>query len=118
MRNFGAELERRRSVRRRPRAECELFLGARGWAATVVDASQGGIFVRTEAPVWPAALVRVRFQGAERYALVVHQRHVPQRLRAHLGGGVGLRWVRAEARPVRESAAERAAGERFPSASQ
>jgi hypothetical protein len=55
----------------------------------------GRLFVSTEAPVWPAALVRVRLRGAERYALVVHQRHVPPRLRALLAGGIGLRWVRS-----------------------
>jgi hypothetical protein len=95
MRDFGPELERRQSVRHRPRAECELFVGSRAHPATILDASRGGLFVSTDAPVWPAALVRVRLQGAERYALVVHQRHVPPRLRALLPGGIGLRWVRS-----------------------
>ena len=95
MRDFGLELERRQSLRHRPRAECELFVGEHAYPATILDASRGGLFVSPQAPVWPAALVRVRLQGAERYALVVHQRHVPPRLRALLPGGVGLRWIRS-----------------------
>lgn len=95
MRDFGPELERRQDLRRRPNATCELFLGAQRYDATIVDSSRGGVFVQTDAPVWPAALVRVRLQGAERFALVVHQRHTPVRLRKLVPGGVGLRWVRA-----------------------
>jgi len=62
----------------------------------IVDASRDGVFVETDAPVWPAALVRVRLQGAERFALVVRQRHVPHGLRKLSPGGIGLRWVRGE----------------------
>ena len=95
MRDFGPELERRQSLRHRPHAECELFVGSHSYPATILDASRGGLFVSSEAPVWPTALVRVRFHGAERYALVVHERHVPPRLRALLPGGIGLRWMRS-----------------------
>jgi PilZ domain len=95
MRDFGPDLERRQSLRHRPHAECEIFVGARAYPAAILDASRGGLFVSTEAPVWPTALVRVRFNGAERHALVVHQRHIPPRLRALLPGGIGLRWVRS-----------------------
>lgn len=94
MREFGPDLERRHSLRHRPHAECELLVGAHAHPATIRDASRGGLFVATEAPVWPNALVRVRFQGADRIALVVHQRQIPARLRAILPGGIGLRWVR------------------------
>ena len=97
MRDFGPELERRQHLRHRPNAACEVFIGAQRHDATIVDYSRGGVFVETDAPVWPAALVRVRLQGAERFALVVHQRHVPVRLRKLLPGGVGLRWVRGTA---------------------
>jgi hypothetical protein len=93
MRDLGPELERREHTRQQPRVACELFLGARRYEATILDASGGGLFVATEAPVWPSALVRVRLEGAERFAVVVHERHVPPRLRALLPRGVGLRWV-------------------------
>ena len=93
MRDFGADLERRQHLRHRPHAECELFVGPHSHPATIIDASRGGLFVSTEAPVWPTALVRVRFEGAERFAVVVHQRQIPPHLRALLPGAVGLRWV-------------------------
>jgi len=95
VRTFRPELERRQYLRHRPNAACELFLGDQRHDATIVDYSRGGVFVQTDAPVWPAALVRLRLQGAERFALVVHQRQVPPRLRNLVPGGVGLRWVRA-----------------------
>ena len=74
-----------------------MYVGAQRHTATVVDASPGGLFIQTDAPLWPTALVRVRHAGCDRFAVVVHQRHVPQRLRALLPGGVGVRWVRAGA---------------------
>lgn len=95
MRDFGPDLERREHLRhRRPHVECEFLVGAHSHPATIIDASRGGLFLSTEAPVWPNALVRVRFQGADRIALVVHQRQIPHRLRALVPGGIGLRWVR------------------------
>jgi hypothetical protein len=95
MRDLGPELERRAHLRHRPQDGCEVFVGAQRHTATVLDASAGGLFIQTDAPLWPAALVRVRHAGCDRFAIVVHQRLVPQRLRALLPGGVGLRWVRA-----------------------
>ena len=95
MRDLGPELERREHSRQQPRVACELFLGERRYEATIVDASRGGLFVATEAPVSPSTLVRVRLEGAERFATVVHERHIPPRLRALLPHGVGLRWVRS-----------------------
>ncbi len=96
MRDLGPDLERREHQRHRPHATCELFIGAQRHEATIVDYSRGGVFIETAAPVWPAALVRVRMQDAERFALVVHQRHIPHRLRNLVPGGVGLRWVRGK----------------------
>jgi hypothetical protein len=96
MRDLTPELERRDSLRKRPNAACELFLGTQCHDAVIVDASRGGIFVETDAPLQPAAVVRVRLRGAERFAVVVHQRHVPVRLHKLVPGGVGLRWVRGE----------------------
>ena len=95
MRDFGPDFERRQYLRHRPHAECELLVGAGAHPATILDASRGGLFLATDAPVWPNALVRVRFQGADRIAVVVHQRQIPARLRALLPGGIGLRWVRS-----------------------
>ncbi len=94
MRDLGPELERRADARQQPRVACELLLGAQRHEATVLDSSSGGLFISTEAPVVPSTLVRVRLEGAERVAVVVHERHIPARLRALLPRGVGLRWVR------------------------
>ena len=41
-------------------AGAELLVGAGSHPATIIDASRGGLFLATEAPVWPNALVRVR----------------------------------------------------------
>jgi hypothetical protein len=95
MRDLGPALERRAHMRQQPKVACELFLGGRRHEATILDASRGGLFVATEAPVWPLALVRVRREGSERFAVVVHERHIPARLRALLPRGVGLRWLRS-----------------------
>jgi hypothetical protein len=95
MRDLGPELERREHARQRPGVACELLLDAQRYPARILDASRGGLFVSTEAPVWPSALVRVQLEGTERSAVVVHERHIPPRLRALLPHGVGLRWVRS-----------------------
>jgi hypothetical protein len=95
MRDFTPELERRQHLRKRPQAACDLFVGGQRHDATIIDASSGGVFVLTDAPVGPSETVRVRLQGAERTAIVVHQRQVAMRLRKLVPGGVGLRWVRA-----------------------
>lgn len=95
MRDLGPDLERREHARRQPGVACELFVSAQCYEATILDASRGGLFVSTEAPAWPPALVRVRLAGAERFAVVVHERHIPPRLRALLPRGFGLRWLRS-----------------------
>jgi len=95
MRDLGPSLERRQSMRRQPKVACELFLGAGRHEATILDASRGGLFLATEAPLRPSALVRVRLKGAERFAVVVHERNIPALLRALLPSGVGLRWLRS-----------------------
>jgi hypothetical protein len=88
-----AELERRGHRRVRPRTQCELFVGARCFGGTIEDASRGGAFVRTEAPVRRGARVRVRWEGEERFAIVVHERPVPSLLRWVSTPGIGLRWT-------------------------
>jgi hypothetical protein len=93
MAELMAELERRGHRRVRPRTECELFVGARRFEGTIEDASRGGAFVRTEAPVRRGARVRVRWEGQERFAVVVHERAVPSFLRWVSTPGVGLRWA-------------------------
>ena len=97
MQQMTEELERRRSARHRHATGCELLLEGRTHAATVVDLSQGGVYVESEAPVWPGAMVRIRLREYERYALVLRERHIPHRLRGHLPRGFGLRWIRSGA---------------------
>lgn len=93
MSELPAELERRSHRRVRPHTACELFLGARRYPGTIEDASRGGAFVRTTAPVRRGARLRVRWEGEERFAVVVHQRPVPSFLRWVSTPGVGLRWT-------------------------
>lgn len=93
MRQLVSELERRAHRRVRPRTECELLVGARRFEGRIEDASRGGVFVRTEAVVRCGALVRVRWEGQERFAVVVYLRPVPSFLRWVSLGGIGLRWT-------------------------
>ena len=95
MQHWAEELDRRRSARHRHDAACELLLEGRTHPATVVDLSQGGVYVESEAPVWPGAMVRIRLREYERYALVLRERQIPHRLRGLVPRGFGLRWVRS-----------------------
>jgi PilZ domain-containing protein len=97
MQDWADELERRRSMRHRHATECELLLEGRTHAATVVDLSQGGVYLQSDAPVWPGAMVRLRLRDYERYALVMRERQIPHRLRGLLPRGFGLRWIRSGA---------------------
>jgi hypothetical protein len=96
MHELGLELERRAHRRQKPHTECELLVGAHRYDATVEDISRGGAFVRSDASALRGALVRVRFDDGERFAVVVHQRSVARSLRWALHGGLGLRWVRLD----------------------
>jgi hypothetical protein len=91
-----AELERRENRRVKPRTACELFVGARRFEGTIEDVSRGGAFVRTDASVRCGTQVRVRWEGEERFALVVHERPVPSFLRWVSQPGIGLRWLGLE----------------------
>ena len=93
MSELTSELERREHRRVRPRTTCELFVGARRFDATIEDASRGGAFVRTDAAIRRGARVRVRWEGEERFAIVVHERPVPSFLRWVSTPGLGLRWT-------------------------
>lgn len=93
MRELGLDLERREHLRHRPDLPCELFLGGQSHAVQVVDLSQGGAFVQSDVGLWPGALVRVRLRAADRYAVVLRERHVPLRLRELLPRGFALRWI-------------------------
>jgi PilZ domain len=97
MQGWAEELERRQSTRHRHAAECEVLLEGCTHAATVVDLSQGGVYVESDAPVWPGAMVRVRMRDLERYALVLRERQIPHRLRGIVAHGFGLRWIRSGA---------------------
>jgi hypothetical protein len=93
MRDLGDDLERRTSLRHRLEAPCEVLVAGRSHEAILIDASRDGVFVTSDAPLWPGALVRVRLEAADRYALVLRERHVPVRLRDLVPRGFGLRWV-------------------------
>lgn len=93
MGDLVGDLERRQWQRQPQGAVCELFVAGRHHKAEVVDASRGGVFVTSDAPLWPGALVRIRARNAERYALVMRERQVPMRLRDLVPRGFGLRWV-------------------------
>jgi hypothetical protein len=92
-----ADLERREHVRRRPAQPCELYVADCRHDAIVVDASAGGVYVESDAPAWPGALVRLRVGDWERYALVLRERQLPLRLRGLLPRGFGLRWLSVRA---------------------
>jgi len=93
MNELVTDLERRQHLRHRHGAECELLLAGRTHVATVVDVSRGGVYLQSEAPAWPGAMVRVRLRNIERYALVARERQIPHRLRDHVPRGFGLRWI-------------------------
>jgi PilZ domain len=95
MNELVAELERREHLRHPHSTECEVLLEGRTHGATVVNLSRGGVYLQSDAPVWPGAMVRLRLRNIERYALVLRKRHVPHQLRDHVPGGFGLRWVRS-----------------------
>lgn len=97
MRDLGVELERRVHLRHRQGVPCEMFLAGRALDVTVVDVSRGGAFVHGDAPLWPGALVRIRIHDADRYAIVLRERHVPHHLRRLLPRGFALRWIRSRA---------------------
>lgn len=92
---LAADFERRSHARARPDARCELLVAGERHGATVVDASRGGILVQCTAQAFPGELVRVCSRGQERFAVVVHERHVPHRLRGLVPRAFGLRWVAA-----------------------
>jgi hypothetical protein len=87
------ELERRCHDRHRPTSACDLFVAGSRHDGQVVDVSEGGLFVLSEAPAWPGALVRIRLPDGERFAVVVRERQIPLRLRGLLPRGFGLRWL-------------------------
>jgi len=78
MQQWAEELERRRSARHRHETDCEVLLAGRTHAATVVDLSQEGVYVESD-------------------ALVMRERHIPHRLRGIVPRGFGLRWIRGGA---------------------
>jgi hypothetical protein len=96
MRELDSDLERREHRRNRPHTPCEILVGARRYDGTIEDLSRGGLFVRTDADTGRGAVIRVRWEGDERFAVVVHQRNVAASLRWLISGGLGLRWTRTD----------------------
>ena len=101
MHDIDPEFERRRHRRQRPSHPCELVTEAQRHAGTMLEISRGGSYVRTEARLRPGQRVRVQFADREQLAVVVHARGVPRSLAFALQGGVGLRWVAADAHGAR-----------------
>ena len=89
-----SELERREFMRHPQDSQCEILLADRTHVATLIDLSRGGVYVQSDAPVWPGAMVRLRLRSIERYALVLRERQIPHQLRSLIPRGFGLRWVR------------------------
>ena len=54
-------MERRASTRHKCRLECEIWVGGRKLAATVVDASRGGLGIHVEQPIDQGESLRVVF---------------------------------------------------------
>jgi len=94
--DWDARLERRAHRRIRPGSACEVFLGARRYEGVIEDLSRDGGFVRIDVDAPRGALLRVRWDGVDRFARVVHRREVARSLRWALSGGVGLRWERLD----------------------
>jgi hypothetical protein len=93
MRALDPALERRHASREPSGRACEVVVGDTLYPATVVNASHGGAFVRTEASAERGTPVSVVEHGEERLAVVVHVlRPARSLLRATLGG-LGLRWL-------------------------
>jgi hypothetical protein len=87
---------KRRAERIRRRVTCELMLGGRSYRGIVLDLSETGVFVQTEATPPPGARLRVKFHAAggveiEVDACVARRQVAPRELASVVRGGLGLR---------------------------
>lgn len=106
----------RRSERIKRRVTCELALEGRRYRGIVLDLSETGVFVQTEATPAPGSRVRLRFHDADGAAFevdasVARRQVAPPQLASVVRGGLGLR-VHAPPPPYLELLAR--AGEAAP----
>jgi len=86
----------RRSVRIKRRQTCELALAGRRYRGIVLDLSETGVFVQTEAAPAPGAPLQLRFYAGdgtsfEVEASVARRQVAPPQLAGVVRGGLGLR---------------------------
>lgn len=86
----------RRSVRIKRRTTCELAVDGRRYRGIVLDLSETGLFVQTEATPTPGAPLQLRFHAGdgssfEVEASVARRQVAPPQLAGVVRGGLGLR---------------------------
>jgi hypothetical protein len=86
----------RRSERIKRRVTCELALDGRRYRGIVLDLSESGVFVQTEATPAPGSRLRLRFHDADGAAFevdasVARRQVAPPQLASVVRGGLGLR---------------------------
>lgn len=86
----------RRSVRIKRRTTCELAVDGRRYRGIVLDLSETGLFVQTEATPTPGAPIQLRFHAGdgttfEVEASVARRQVAPPQLAGVVRGGLGLR---------------------------
>jgi len=89
-------MAKKRAERIRRRVTCELLLDGRSYRGIVLDLSETGVFVQTEATPQPGAPLTVRFHAPggveiEVVASVARRKVAPRELAGVVRGGLGLR---------------------------
>jgi len=89
-------MAKKRAERIRRRVTCELLLEGRSYRGIVLDLSETGVFVQTEATPPPGARLVVRFHAPggveiEVAASVARRKVAPRELAGVVRGGLGLR---------------------------
>ena len=89
-------MTKKRADRIRRRVTCELQLGGRSYRGIVLDLSETGVFVQTEATPPPGTRLRVRLHASggiefEVDATVARRQVAPPQLATVVRGGLGLR---------------------------
>lgn len=94
-------MQGQRAARIKRRVTCELIIDGQWAKGIILNVSQTGIFVQTNATPMPGTLVDVHITGGGNIpdmkvkAEVARKQQVPQRLTSVATGGVGLRIVEA-----------------------
>ncbi len=89
-------MAKQRAQRIKRRVTCELALGGRAYRGIVLDLSETGVFVQTEATPGPRESVRIKFHAPdgsefEVDASVARRQVAPPQLSTVVRGGLGLR---------------------------